>query len=619
MQTPDSPTAGWTARATDSLRTVYSFVRELLAAHERCAAISDGRTAADGPQASLTLAEAALRYGPLSHADRPTQVAVIGPTQTGKSTITNLLVAAPAAQVSPLAGFTVHPQGFRLCPDASDETWIAGLFGGRGRTAPHDLRREELDAWSLQNVPASPPASGGLFDESRGLGDCVVWDTPDFDSLAAQSYRRGLFEVLGLADAYVFVLSKEKYADLAAWRILRLVARLRRPIVICVNKLAAEHQGLIESSLRDRIAEAGDLAATVRVVSLRVHVTGENGIPPGAADAQELLAAVAPLVSRDCDATRCAGADVIEFIRAHWDEWTAPLRQEHAAADAWRELVRGALAGGVEAYRRDFLEHPQRYDSFRRASAALLAMLELPGVGAALGHVRAALTWPARQLWRAARELLAARADGRVARTANVEGQVLSDVLDDLLAALTRESARRADGRSAEAAFWKLLFRALADSQDGLKSTFAAAATDHARRVDVEIRAAADEMYESLRRRPALLNTLRAARATTDVAGVALAIKTGGTGVNDLIFAPAMLAFTSLLTEGALGTYVTRAAAKLKARQLESVQRDLLDAVVAPALQRAAENLRGEGVMGLSRGELAAADAALALIAEGCA
>ncbi|MGR9087142.1 MAG: GTPase, partial [Gammaproteobacteria bacterium] len=62
----------------------------------------------------LILAEAFLRKGQLieSSAGMPLQIAIIGPTQSGKSSLVNVLLQTEQAGVSPLAGYTVHPQGF---------------------------------------------------------------------------------------------------------------------------------------------------------------------------------------------------------------------------------------------------------------------------------------------------------------------------------------------------------------------------------------------------------------------------------------------------------------------------------------------------------------------------
>jgi hypothetical protein len=88
----------------------------------------------------------------------------------------------------------------------------------------------------------------------------------------------------------------------------------------------------------------------------------------------------------------------------------------------------------------------------------------------------------------------------------------------------------------------------------------------------VEISDAAQQVYQKLEEQPLILNSLRATRVTTDAAVIALTIKTGGLGLHDLLFAPAMLAVTSLLTESAIGSYLKRIEAELKLKQLRKVQ-----------------------------------------------
>jgi hypothetical protein len=88
-----------------------------------------------------------------------------------------------------------------------------------------------------------------------------------------------------------------------------------------------------------------------------------------------------------------------------------------------------------------------------------------------------------------------------------------------------------------------------------------------------------------LREHPAILNSLRATRITTDAAALAVALHTGGLGVQDFILAPAMLSLTSLLTEGALGSYVGRAEEDLKRKQQELVRRLFEDTLREPLLR----------------------------------
>jgi cob(I)alamin adenosyltransferase len=51
----------------------------------------------------------------------------------------------------------------------------------------------------------------------------------------------------------------------------------------------------------------------------------------------------------------------------------------------------------------------------------------------------------------------------------------------------------------------------------------------------------------------------------------------GGIGLHDLIFAPAMLTITSLLTESAIGSYMHKVEYELKQHQLATVKKILFD------------------------------------------
>ena len=55
-----------------------------------------------------------MRKGQLvnSSPEQPLQMTIVGPTQAGKSSLVNVLLNTGVAGVSPLAGYTVHPQGF---------------------------------------------------------------------------------------------------------------------------------------------------------------------------------------------------------------------------------------------------------------------------------------------------------------------------------------------------------------------------------------------------------------------------------------------------------------------------------------------------------------------------
>ncbi len=591
---------------------VHDFIGTLIRAYGRAReanrqATSDTADRAGGESGvpdSLLLAEAATRYArdDARGLRRPLQFAVLGPTQTGKSTVVNLLLARDAARVSPLAGYTVHPQGFWLARPGEDEGWIDRLFPGppaARRCGQDELDRERLDCFSLQAIE-------GRGEALAALPPCVIWDTPDFDSLSAHSYQRNVLETAALADAWLVVISKEKYSDLSVWRILALLSPLGRPLILCLNKITPDAAEVIEQSLRRRLEERTPNWRDVPVVRV-AYVAHPAEIAAGAlaGPAGELRDRAAAALSRAA-AGRSAGG-VVRLLEEHWSEWTLPLRMEHAALAEWSGRVEAALAESLQVYRRDYLDHPQRYDSFRRATAELLQLLELPGLAGTLGSVRQIVTWPARQLLAAGRSLMTPRNEQSHLTS---EQSVLRDVIDELLTSLQRDAARKAD-RSDAAAVWRAIAARLEQDRPALEARFTQAAEEHHQRMQREIHEAAGRLFEKLRERPALLGTLRAARVTADAASILLAIKTGGAHVNDLLFAPAMFGLTSMLTEGALGGYMRHVADDLKKRQLEHVRAALIHGAFAGELHGVAGRLDDAAIFGISPEALNAARTAL--------
>lgn len=641
---------------------MHEFVGDLLRRYRalrEVGTISAAETAAvDERLTELLLAEAALRYERPTYEGRPRrplQLAVLGPTQTGKSTIVNLILGARVAEVSPLAGFTTHAQGFWIASDESDESWTAELFPGWQRREPEELSRNELDCYALTitgetpvpptgetpvppKTPAAParpatspedvlsseaplfaqgPATSENAPATRaaqseppaGLPPCVVWDTPDFDSLASHAYRRGVLEVAALADVHVFVLSKEKYSDLSVWRMLRLLQPLGCPLVICLNKLTPDAAETVTASLRQRLQAVSGQGAPIITFEYQPGLDAAVVLEP-LPEVWELRDRVAARLKAARSADRSAGLKT--FVRQHWADWIAPIEVELAAADAWNGEVEAALREALETYRRDFLDHPQRFDSFRRATAELLHLLELPGIAGALGQVRQVLSWPARRLLAAGQAWSARRRKGAgVPRGPGSEEVVLSQIVEKLLTGLERDAARRCDPATPGHSVWRALAGRLEQHDARLRETFQSAARRQREEFAPEIQKTANQLYERLQEKPALLNTLRAARATTELGLIALTVKTGGLGVNDLLFAPAMFALTSMLTEGVLGSYMTHTANELKKRQLEHVRTSLIEGVFAKELRELAADLQGADLFGVSAQQLAAAARAL--------
>lgn len=567
----------------------------------------------DESVASLQLAEAALRYtDSAAAASGPPHIAVLGPTQTGKSTVVNLLLGQPAAVVSPLAGFTVHPRGFATVPVTDVTPWISGLLPGWTRRAPQELERDDLRGYALTTV-----ATGVAPNGSAALPPCVVWDTPDFDSLAARQYTAAVLELAALADLHLVVLSKEKYSDLAVWQFLALTAPLGRPLVLCINKLTPDAEPAIVQSLRQRLAGRGAGRADVPIIPLPYDAAlaapaaadaGEFRPPPAA---RALRAAASGQLRRLTREHRAVGTRAL--LRQHWDNWLAPVRAEHQAIAEWHTAVAASGQAFVNAYARDYLDHPQRYDAFRRATVELLKLLEIPKVGGAVARVRRVLTWPGRRLFAAGRAWWGDRrgVPGRF-HSLGVEAGVLVDTIETLLTGLQRDVARRARSSAPGAAVWQGLDATLEAERSRLQDRFEAGIQAHHRFVEDEVRAAAQQLYRELQQQPARLAALRTARVTMDLGYMLLAVKTGGLSALDAVWAPAAFAVSSLLMEGVAGLEMARQQHRLKARQKTALEEQFVRGVWVPELTALTERTTAGSPPRISADELAAATAVLA-------
>ncbi|MBK8914284.1 MAG: 50S ribosome-binding GTPase [Phycisphaerales bacterium] len=521
--------------------------------------------------AALCLSHALLRMATGAAEPRPRQLAVLGPTQSGKSTVVNLLLGVEAARVSPLAGFTAHASGF-LPPGMDHESWSGRLFPGCTRIPYAELSPLRLNAYSLDSVPRQVRESAGL--------NAVVWDTPDVDSVHASDYLGGVIEAAALADAYAVVVSKEKYADRSVWRLLSLLGALDRPLLICVNKLPPSDSGAILESLQARMRAAGGCVAGAAVVAIE-HFA-EPPTPQSSPRLVERLqrAAGALLQSAAAPGPRPGADGALRLLARGWANWTAQARSRHAAIRDWAGRVESAARSIEAGYVRDYLNDDRRFDALRRTTIELLTLLEIPWVAGPLRQVRRVVTWPLREGWRALR----ASMNRPQADPARGGQGVLAAEIEAQLTRLELEASRAAGDVGPAAGAWHDIARALRADRPALARALSDAAADCEERCAAEIRSAAAELYAALQRSPALLNSLRAARATADAAGLALAIKTGGAALSDVIFAPALLAVTTLLTEGALGSYMSTLRQRLHRAHVERLRTDVLSGVWNPLL-----------------------------------
>ena len=493
---------------------------------------------------SLVLAEAALaRAGSESH-DQPMQIVVIGPTQVGKSSVANMLIGQNLADASPIAGHTIHCQGFYLTDkDEStvDTGWLRGFFDGRSPSAQQALDRDLLSEYSLTFVPASGQ-----------LKDMVVWDTPDFDSVDSLSYSVPVLRAIALADLVVLVVSKEKYADKSVWNLLRLLHDLNASVLPVMNKTPPPIRTELAESFRSKYARIADNDdAELRFIDDYGDCVNEAFTND---EISQLQLEIAHLADRRQAAELSDSAH--DFIKLHWHDWTASVTAEHQLRAVWRADVDEACDEVIGLYQSEYLQHDRYKETFQLALAELLTLLEVPGIAEPITKIRSIVTWPVRRLKEAAESRQSA---GDTRDDRSEERRLLEELGEHALTRLISQCTQR----GSEDPYWQLLADNLSTQRSDLIGGYHRGLDSYQIMLQGEVERAARSLYKKLQEQPATLNRLRAARVTADAAAIVLAVKSGGLGAVDLVLAPAMLSLTTMLTEGALGKY------------MESVQNDL--------------------------------------------
>lgn len=522
---------------------------------------------------TLRLADAALDKVTLDnqHPQHPLQLAILGPTQAGKSTLVNLILDARSAGISALAGYTVHAQGFAVNCSAQALLPLEHLMSPLQRVPAQALDSAQLESYALEPVDSGPAAL---------VSTAVVWDSPDFDSIESNGYRGAVLQAAAIADVLILMVSKDKYADKTVWDMLGLLRALGKPLLICINKLDATDEATVVSSFQQRHQTQFNSEAPALVVLPFVRHSGDDASADATVELPQsvrnslhdaLLAA-----SEQADRSRHPAA-AQAFIRLHWDTWMAPIHHELAAAASWRCAVDAALIDAETTYADRYLGDPRKYDTFNRALAELLTLLEIPGLAQTLAKTRNLVTWPARKLLGIGRRTLLHETDEQ---PPDQELDVLELVLEQALTRLQGFIVEQRHEEPEQQHWWQAMHQCLRGSRPDLSNEFEHTTRRYQQDFSPRIDAAAERLYAQLQEQPVLLNSLRAARVTTDAAAVVLAVKSGGLAAVDLVLAPAMLSVTTLLTESALGRYMDTLKRDLMAEQRSQVRKQLLHGVL---------------------------------------
>ena len=534
----------------------------------------------------LTLIESFLHKGHLITQKRAAlNIAVIGPTQSGKSTVVNLLLNQEVAGVSPLAGFTVHPQGFAVDLNADVLAGIAEHFSGFQKVEQFSLSSEKYSNYSISHISTDL------------LPTCMLWDTPDFDSIDAHSYQEGVLKTQALADVLVLVVSKEKYADQSVWDTMALLEPLNQPVLVIINKLVADSQSVVVDSFKERWQQvrSDKLPSIMPILFSKGNVV------------QAQHAELINLLEHNIQKVKRKKQDAVatSFIKQHWQAWLAPVRSEQAAQVQWQVLIEKAVKEAAADYQRDYLNHPHHYDTFQNALAKLLALLEVPGLANVIAQSRKILAWPLRKVFSMGQKKYSKVYPG------TMETAVLQQIAEHVFLQLGDKVLDQIELTQGDNKWWKAVNSQLRQDKAFILKKFEHSTLAYHEGFKQEIEDTAQGLYHKLEEHPAILNGLRATRVTADAAMLALAVQAGGIGLHDLLIAPAMLSVTSYLAESAIGSYLHRAEAELKQQQLYTVKRLLFAQVLQQSLAELPEKMMQNTYFNISTSQLAEAEAQL--------
>jgi len=550
------------------------YARAISANSSRAAELTNGYNA-------LRLADAALDKQLLNrtHPDHPLQVVVVGPTQAGKSTLCNLLLDTSVAGVSALAGFTLHAQGFAANVDEANLKILEHLMLPLTRLPLHALHPDQLKHYALESVHQGPNAL---------VNNCVVWDTPDFDSVESNGYRGSVLQALAMADVMILAVSRDKYADKTVWDMLKLIGRLGKPLFVCINKLDDQDSETVINSFEQRYLEQFNTESPV-IIALpfdrsNASIAVDRTIDMDAATRAELQHRLQHTHAQ-IDRTG-QNKHIDAFIQHHWQSWIEPIERERNAHNNWKEAVDRAVEDAKKRYATRYLNNPEKYETFNKAIAELLTLLEIPGLADALTKTRSVVTWPVRKLFGMGRKLTQSND-----KPNDLELDTLDLILEQTLTNLQGHIMVELREPETDKVYWESVQQALMENKEFIRERYSARAIQIQTEFEPQIDAAAQQLYVQLQSQPALLNTLRAARVSTDAAAVVLAVKSGGLAVADLVIAPAMLSVTTLLTESALGQYMQRSKNQLKFKQQALIDDQLIDKELGAHLQALSDQL----------------------------
>jgi hypothetical protein len=519
-------------------------------------------------------------------ASDPVHVVLFGGTNSGKSTVLNLLLGRAVAGMNALPRFSQHPVGFSgvLGVDWLDR--FPSRFAGYARfvnqnpprQSDAELRQGYRPAVAVVRPDAVQPTK--LVESAQG--EAVLWDVPDFSTVQARAYMSAVIDAAAMADVIVVTVTTESYLDDRGGALLHLLVDSGSAVHVVANKVTGDPQLMedIRSSVGTDSRGRRAVPAAVHQLPMVDAADPQRRLeallltPAGA----QLRAAIAHEAARGNDVKRASLKGAVEFIDRRLPEALAPLDREAAVDRSWNTAVdRHTQMAVVDRYASQYI-HSERYSEFNRTLARLMELIEIPIISDILQGAAKILRWPF--TWVKRRILGIGNAPARPP-----EEEVLTELVDGWILGLRSEAQQRQEAAPHPA--WAQIVRQL-ESQDFrdriYAGGFAAGYKAYREKLEQEERERASALYQKLKESPVLLNSLRTLMTGADATAVFLTIKTmGGLDWSDLIVGPLMLKIRRWFTEKGLGAYLETQKDALMKWQTAAMTTLVFDTLATPA------------------------------------
>jgi hypothetical protein len=540
----------------------------------------------------------------------PVHIVLFGGTNSGKSTVLNLLLGRPVAGMAAIPRFSQHPEAFsddlpadwfdrfptrwsgyvkyvnQHPPRQSDAELRQGYRaavalirpgsskGEKGRQGEGETgRQDEREAGSS---PLLPVSASPILPSSA-----VLWDCPDFSTVQARAYFGAVIDAAALADVIVITVTTESYLDDRGGMLMNLLVDSGAAVHVVANKVSDDPK-----LLEDIRGSVGTNNRGARLEPAAVHPLPRVEENDPLRRLEKLLAtpqgnALREAIRTDAERGRVLKRRTLigclDFLDRRLGEALGPLDKEANVGRFWEQAVNGFTQTVIlDRYTSDYI-NTDRYSEFNRTLVRLMELIEVPVISdilkGATKILRIPLSWIKRKL------------SGPPKVSKPPEEAVLTDLIDKWISALRSEAQQRQEqqphpgwaaivGQLDSAAFRDRIFA----------EGFAAGYADYRRRLEEEERARAKALYDKLRESPVMLNGLRLFMAGLDAGALFLTIKTmGGLDWSDLVVGPIMLKVRRWFTEKGMGAYLETQKETLIGWQKQAVQTLVTEKLATPA------------------------------------